>query len=129
MAPHKEEFFDLVKRYNEPDDDMLSLSTKVLIVDHDNVPRQLTPALKKVVIDKINEGRKLFANSFLTHLCLKLIGVPTLVSWMNLFRIQMLLGSQFQFHSNFKITFCSVVSDLALPCLSTSHKNDTKHIT
>ena len=57
---------------------MSSLSTNVLIADYANVTRQLTPALKKVVIDKINEGRKLFGNSFLTHLCLRLFGFPTL---------------------------------------------------
>ena len=51
------------------------------------------------------------------------------INWTNLFRIQMLLGSNLLFHSNFKSTFCakpdqtlhSAASDMVLHCLPMSH--------
>ena len=52
----------------------------------------------------------------LTHLCQ--MEFPVLILWMNLLRIYEMLGGRFQFHSNFKSTFCKqTVQNLIRRCI------------
>ena len=65
---------------------------------------------------------------------------PTFINWTNPIQILGLLGSKFQFHSNFKKVILqansaepdqtprSAASDMVLHCLSMSHKKDARLI-